>query len=70
MPSIKEADGGEGDDDDAPIALLLARLIQNFRLRIDGPVVVAVVEVRRRGGHEPEVPRGDGDGKRLSNVRY
>jgi hypothetical protein len=46
MPSIEEADGGEGDDDDAPIALLLARFIQNFRLRIDGPVVVAVVVVR------------------------
>jgi hypothetical protein len=49
MPSIEEADGGKGDDDDAPIALLLARFIQNFRLRIDGPVVVAIVVVRRRG---------------------
>ncbi len=65
MPLIKEADGGKGDDDDAPIELLLARFTQKFCLRIDEPVVVAVVVVRRRGGHEPEVPRGgaDGDGK-------
>ena len=70
MPSIEEADGGEGDDDYAPIALLLARFIQNFRLRIDGPVVVAVFVVRRRGGHEPEVPWGgaDSDRKRLGAV--
>jgi hypothetical protein len=67
MPSIEEANGGKGDDDDVPIALLLARFIQNFCLWINGPVVIAVVVVRRRGGHEPEVPRGgaNGDGKRL-----
>jgi hypothetical protein len=70
MPSIKEANGGEGDKDGAPITLLLARFIQFFCLQIDGPVVVAIVVVWRRGGHEPEVPRGgaDGDGKRLGAV--
>jgi hypothetical protein len=70
MPSIKEADGGKGDDDDAPIALLLPRFIQKICLRINGPIVVAVVVVQQRGGHGPEVPRGDanGDGKRLGAV--
>jgi hypothetical protein len=58
MPSIKEAKIGKGDDNDAPTALLLARFIQNFCLRIDGPVIVAVVVVRWRGGHEPARPPG------------
>jgi hypothetical protein len=58
MLSIKEADGGKGDDDDAPTAMLLAKLTQNFRLRINGPVIVAVVMVRRQGGHEPAHPLG------------
>ncbi len=58
MPSIEEANGGKGDDDDAPTALLLARFIQNFYLWINGPIVVAVVVVRRRGGHEPACPPG------------
>jgi len=31
MPSIEDADGGVGDDDIAPAALLLARFIRNFR---------------------------------------
>jgi hypothetical protein len=70
MPLIEEANGGEGDDNDAPIALLLARFIQKFCLQIDGPVFFAVIVVQRQGGHEPEVPRGgaDGDGKRLGAV--
>jgi hypothetical protein len=64
IPLIKEADGSKGDDDDAPIALLLARFIQNFCLSIDGPVVVAVVVIQRWGGHEVEVPQGEADGDR------
>jgi hypothetical protein len=64
MLLIKEANSSKGDDNDAPIALLLARFIQNFCLRIDGPIVVAIVVVRRQGGHEPEVPRGGADGNR------
>jgi hypothetical protein len=56
IPLIKEADGGEGDDNDAPTALLLARFIQNFCLWIDGPVVVAVIVVPQWGGHEPARP--------------
>jgi hypothetical protein len=70
IPSIKEADGGKEGDDDAPITLILMRFIQNFCLRIDGPIAVAIFVVRRRGGHEPEVPRGgaNGDGKRLGAV--
>jgi hypothetical protein len=53
MPPMEKANGDEGDEDDAPTALLLARFIQNFHLQISGPVVVAVVMVRRQGGHEP-----------------
>jgi hypothetical protein len=30
MPSIEEANGGKGDDDDAPIALLLVRSFKIF----------------------------------------
>jgi hypothetical protein len=37
MLLIKEAKGGEGDDNDAPIALLLARFIQNFAFGLMDP---------------------------------
>ncbi len=57
-PSIKEAKIGKGGDNDAPTTLLLARFIQKFCLQINGPVVVAVVVVRRRGGHELARPPG------------
>jgi hypothetical protein len=59
MLLIKEANGGKGGDNDAPIALLLARFIQKICLWIDGPIVVTVVVVRRQGEHElVRPPRG------------
>ncbi len=50
MVSIKEANGGKGDDNDAPTAFLLVRFIQNNCLWIDETVVIAIVVVQRRGG--------------------
>jgi hypothetical protein len=76
MPLIKEADGGKGDDDDAPIALLLVRFIQFFCLRIDGPIIVPLswsggggdMYRKSTGGVPTMMKKGYGRGSGIVNL--
>ncbi len=64
MPLIKEANGGEGDNNDAPTTLLLARFIQIFTFGLTDPSSLPLKWSGGRGDMNRHVPQGGADSNR------